>query len=361
MGHKAEEFDHILNFSATGIGSVPFENIEETCRLILKIFPKIPFWPQFVRRGPREDMNIQFCEALPFLEIHEEQRVISIPSLHLESRLVSFYEKFLAEDVGAFAISRDYAPGLYEIVSMLQKIENRKPPYLKGQSVGPFTLSASIMDRGGKSLLHNAELLDAVAKALAIRGVWQVRKLASSGCRPIVFLDEPYLSGFGSAFVPVQRDQVIKLIGEIMRYIRERTDALVGIHCCGNTDWPMIIETRPDIISLDAFSHMDYFLLYPDNILRFLEKGGVISWGIVPTALFTGKETVGGLFARLKEGLSSLYRAGIDPERLAAQSILTPSCGTGTMEKPSAERALRLVSALAGKCANQAPGVLREN
>ena len=37
--------------AATGIGSVPFTDPEETVALILETLPQIPYWPQMVRLG----------------------------------------------------------------------------------------------------------------------------------------------------------------------------------------------------------------------------------------------------------------------------------------------------------------------
>ncbi|UCF57639.1 MAG: hypothetical protein JSW15_04005, partial [Deltaproteobacteria bacterium] len=175
--------------------------------------------------------------------------------------------------------------------------------------------------------------------------------MGKSGKKPIIFLDEPYLSGFGSAFSPIQRHEVISLIKEVIDYLRERSDALIGIHCCGNTDWSMIIETGPDIVNFDAFEYMDYFLLYPEEITRFLQGGGIIAWGIVPTtSAFTGDESVEGLYSRLEQGLSRFYEWGLDPERVIGNSMLTPACGMGTMEQTSADRVLDLLSALSKRC-----------
>ena len=95
---------------------------------------------------------------------------------------------------------------------------------------------------------------------------------------------------------------------------------------------------------------MDHFLLYPEEIGNFLKRGGVVAWGIVPTVGFTGSETVEGLFSRLWEGLERVHGWGIDPELLARRSILTPSCGMGTMKPQDADKNLELLTRLTGKC-----------
>ena len=349
MAENKTKTEHDFYFKATGIGSVPTLGIREACASILERIPEMPYWPQLVKRSHLEDMVIQYSEGLPSLEIIEDKRSLVVASGDLETALVTFYDRFLAEDISHFAVSQEYAPGLYELVANVCQSPEKYGPYIKGQTVGPVTFAAGIADQDGKSILHNPDLLDAAVKGLAIKAVWQVEELKRTGKRTIIFLDEPYLSGFGSAFTPIQRHEVIALLKEVIDYIRERTDALIGVHCCGNTDWPMIIESGPDIVNFDAYGYMDTFLLYPEALLGFLSKGGAIAWGIVPTADFTGEQSVESLLNRLQQGLNRLREWGIDTDKIARSSILTPACGMGTMENRLADRVLVLLSELSKK------------
>jgi methionine synthase II (cobalamin-independent) len=350
MDTTSKERKPAFNFKATGIGSVPSVGAQDTCLHILEQLPEIPFWPQLVKRTHLEDVNIQFSEGLPLLEIIEDKRSLAVTSSDKESELVAFYDRFLADDVDYFAISSEFAPGLYELLKLIRKNPQAYGPYIKGQIVGPITFSGGIIGLDGKSLLYDPELLEVMVKGISIKALWQVREIGKSGKKPIIFLDEPSLSGFGSAFSPIERSEVVHLLKEVIDYLRDRSDALIGIHCCGNTDWSMIIEAGPDIVNFDAFDYMDYFLLYPDEITHFLRGGGVIAWGIVPTYTFTGQESVEGLFSKLQEGLNRCYEWGLDPKTLIAGSILTPACGMGTMEQTSANKVLHLLSSLSKKC-----------
>ncbi len=350
MGKKSEDNKWGFHFQATGIGSVPFVDVQETCLRILKHLPEIPFWPQLVKRSHLEDMNIQFSEGLPLLEIVAEKRALTVSSAHRESELVTFYDRFMAEDVDYFAISKEFAPGLFQLVDFVQNHADEFGPHIKGQTVGPITFAAGITGLDGKSLLYDPELLEAMVKGIAIKALWQVREMAKSGKKPIIFLDEPYLSGFGSAFSPIQRHEVISLIREVIDFLRARSDALIGLHCCGNTDWSMIIESGPDILNFDAFGFMDYFLLYPEEITRFLKGGGHIAWGIVPTFTFTGEESAESLFSKLQQGLERFAEWGLDPEAVRRDSLLTPACGMGTMTQVAAHQVLDLLSLLSRRC-----------
>jgi hypothetical protein len=339
---------------ATGIGSVPFLDIQKTCCDIFRLFPDAPFWPQFVRRSLREDMNIQSSEGLPLLEIdHERRSLVLGQTSDKERQLISFYDHFLADDVDHFAISREFAPGLYTLLELLEEEPEKGDRFIKGQCAGPVTFASGVPGPDGKPVIHSPELLEAYTQGLAIKALWQARKLSRSGRKPILFLDEPSLSGFGSAFSSLEREEVVRLLRIVIDYLKQHyAELLIGIHCCGNTDWGMVLEAGPDIVDFDAFSYLDYFLLYPKEIAAFINNGGFIAWGVVPTADFTGKETVASLLLILKKGFQTLESWGFPAETVASCSILTPSCGMGTMSPETAESALSLLSLLSGRCAD---------
>ncbi|MCJ7809663.1 MAG: hypothetical protein MUP26_05295 [Desulfobulbaceae bacterium] len=343
MQGRVENF----GFIATGIGSVPFESIEGSCREIIESLPHIPFWPQFVKRSFLEDMNVQFSEKLPLLHVNEKKRCLEIwEGAEREGALVEFYEHFLAQDLEYFAISRQYAPGLYTLLEDMKKGLAPDARYIKGQIVGPVTFASAIAGNDGKPVIHDPELSEALTKGLAVKALWQVNLLKSSGKRPVLFLDEPSLSGFGSAFSAIQRHEVIQMLKTIIDYVRENSDAITGIHCCGNTDWSMILEAGPDIVNFDAFEFMDHFLLYKKEIEQFFKGGGSIAWGIVPTSDFKDTVTVKELSLLLEKGFNTLEKIGVPRDTIIRRSLLTPACGMGTMSKDMARAAISLLSDL---------------
>jgi len=337
----------VFNYMATGVGSVPFLDVDNTCQRILEGFPDIPFWPQFVKRSFLEEMTIQASQGLPLVAMDHEKNSIYLDSTDDKDReLTSFYEHFMAEDTDYFAVGHEYAAGLYRILELIDKGPQSYGPFIKGQIVGPITFAGNLKDSTGKSTLYNGEIMDTIVKGLAIKALWLVRRMSVSDKRPMIFLDEPYLSGFGSAFAPILREEVVNSIREVIDYVRSRSNALTGIHCCGNTDWSMIIETGVDIVNFDAFDYMDYFLLYRKEIVKFLEDGGTIAWGVVPTTSFSGEETVSDLKLQLEKGLNKFCEWGMDRSTVGERSIITPACGLGAIEPDKAERILELVSSL---------------
>jgi methionine synthase II (cobalamin-independent) len=332
-----------FNFTPTGIGSIPYIDPKASVHLVLKYLKQIPFWPQLPQRFFLEGMGTQFSEGLPGLVINPEQNIFHIDTAsdQLEKETARFYEKYLANDLDAFAISQDYAAGFYEMTSQI-KSKKLKPMYIKGQITGPLTFGALVTDKDGQAIMHHPLLSDVLIKNLIMKARWQIKKFTELGLPSIIFLDEPYLMGYGSAFIPLSRETVISQLTEVIDAIH-KDGALVGIHCCGNTDWAMIMDTPIDILNFDAYGFMDKLALYADKVKEYINRGGVIAWGIVPSIMLDGLPSAKELTAILDKGLAELVKRGVDRERLMSQSILTPSCGLGGLQEAQAEERLELL------------------
>ena len=92
-------------------------------------------------------------------------------------------------------------------------------------------------------------------------------------------MDEPSLVGYGSAYVQVTREQIEQALALTVGALRT-AGALVGIHCCANTDWSLILGSGTDILSFDAFSYFDNLTAYGKELKAFYDRGGRIAFGI---------------------------------------------------------------------------------
>jgi hypothetical protein len=181
-------------------------------------------------------------------------------------------------------------------------------------------------------------------KLLAQKARWQIKKLLSFGCPIIIFFDEPALAGFGSsAMISVSRDEVANCFEEVVDAVHDE-GGLAGIHVCANADWSLILESDADIISFDAYSFFDKLMLYPDHVKRFLESGGLLAWGIVPTLNSDDieKETSESLVDRWEAQSTALEILGFDKAAILARTFITPACGTGSLSLDLANKVLDL-------------------
>lgn len=342
-----------MEFSAnclpTTIGSLPHLDAEESTQLMLRYTPQIPAWVQMPRL-PREGMLTQFNEGMPGLVCEEGKTYFKNEGPEFEEALLKFYEDYLSVTEGAslihlerFAISRDYARGLHALTDVLEP-SSLCLRAVKGQITGPFTLGTGLVDMAGRYAYYDPTLRDIIVKSLAMKAKWQMEKFKPLVVPVIISIDEPGLVGYGSsAFISVSEEDIQKSLGEIIAVIHSG-GGIAATHCCENTDWGLLLNTEIDILSFDAYGFFDNLLIYEEELKCFIDKGGIIAWGIVPThdPHVLSRETSASLISKWKNSVGALTGKAVELDRLLVQSLITPSCGVGSLSPELAEKALAL-------------------
>ena len=334
-------------YLATAIGSLPHQEPFDACDIILKNIPEMPIWPQLPKTDFREAMEIQFCEGLPCVFIDEEkQQMYFDTSGEITSELEKFYENYMDENLDHFKISPQFSRGIYEMEKRLTESEHSPLRYFKSQVTGPITIGLGRVDENKRAIYYNEMFRDVIVKGTEMKARWLLRKFSFLGTDQICFIDEPILSAFGSStYVSVQRSDVIEYLSEVIESIHKE-EALAGIHCCGNTEWTILIDSGVDIISFDAYEYGETITYYPEQVKRFLEDGGVLAWGIAPTSEKINQETPETLVRKLEKGIEKLAAKGIGKSLIQEKCLLTPSCGTGSLSVELSEKILQSLSAV---------------
>jgi hypothetical protein len=144
-----------------------------------------------------------------------------------------------------------------------------------------------------------------------------------------MFIDEPILSALGSStYLSVSREETLRLLSDTAAAIKD-AGGIPGIHCCANADWVLAIESGVKLLSFDAYHYFENLAIYHNEIGAFLEGGGYLAWGIVPTTDEIGKETPESVIHKFG-GMLKALSAHIPRETLVSRTLLTPSCGTGS-------------------------------
>lgn len=337
-----------FNFTPTCIGSLPYTNAAEACKKILREFSEIPFWPQLPKRSFLENMYVQYSEGLPNVIINEKDKTVSLrTSPDLAGGIERAYEKFLSDDLDYFAISEKYAEGLYEFLKQFKNNPPKNLKFVKGQVTGPVSFGLAVLDENKQSIFYNRELQEVLTKVLCMKAKWQIKKLRQLHDKVIIFIDEPYMVSIGSSYVNIKAEDAVKRINEVIEEIHNG-GALAGIHCCGNTDWGLLLGTELDIISFDAYDYVKSISLYPDALKKFITSGKCIAWGIVPTSDEKG-EKADLLLDRLGQGFETLAKKGIKKEDFLNASLVTPSCGCGTLTEARTGEVLELTLQVAAR------------
>jgi methionine synthase II (cobalamin-independent) len=320
---------------------------------VFDFLPEIPAWPQLPRRDFLEDMNAQFSRRLPCIHMDLANRKIGFDtSRDMSGELERFYMRVIEDDVEYFGLDDAHAAGFGCFIDTLGANKALCVLALKGQTTGPLTLGLMADITDGKYALYKPDLFDAIVKNCAMNARWQVRKMKEYSHTVIVSFDEPSLSIIGSGFYSVDRDLVAGSFKEIIQAIHNE-GGLAATHCCGNADWDELLDPALDldIINFDATDDIiaDKFV-NARNVVPYLEKERCIAWGIIPTLKDKIENaTPDRVEKNFQTVIKKLSQRGIREDEILKQSIITPSCGTGTLSVPLAEKTMKLLTGLSLK------------
>jgi hypothetical protein len=337
------------------IGSLPSDDHHRSVELIFEYTPELPLWPQ-LPVFKEEGMILQYIPGLPGITEKNGKVFVDTTREGFEEELLAFYEEYLLVSEGAadisdsrFVLSEQSARGFYEFLEAAAK---KKGDFfaLKGQTTGPVTFCTGLVDQDDRAIFYDDQLRDAAVKHLALKARWQVVKMAEFCENPIMFFDEPGLAGLGSsAFITISDEDIVSSLSEVFEAVRAE-NGLTGVHVCANTEWSVIFESGVDVVSFDAYSYFDKLILYGEHLKRFFNRGGILASGIVPTnPEFIDGESVDGLVEKWLSQTKQLIALGIDRGKIFGQTLITPSCGTGTVTEEQAERVLELTRAVSEK------------
>lgn len=325
------------------MGSLPHVDVGKAWQAVLRYLPGIPSWPQLPRRAYRENMYAQFGDRFPGITV-EDQRIYVDRRNDLDAGLEQLYLAYLENNVDYGELAEPHAAGLHALLNS-RVVLPEGVTAIKGHVTGPVSWGLTIVDQNQRPILYDEVLADAVGKHLRLKAAWQERELARVAPRTIVIVDEPYMASFGSSFVSLSREQAVGLLEEVFAGLQ----GIKGVHCCGNTDWSVLLSTSTDILSLDAYDYAETLALYPEEVARYLQRGGIIAWGIVPSGPAAEGETVESLADRLYHAIGLLVNKGVPEEALFEVGLVSPSCGLGSLAPALAERVLELTAGVAAE------------
>jgi hypothetical protein len=334
----------------TAVGSMPHLDASRAVDLIFKSTPSAPHAPQLSTSDPREQMWIQCTEGLPRFKVDLQNL-----NYHFDtsgdsmSEVEAFYTAYLSVAEGGsasnFAIGPEYGKGIHEFLARLAARPG-KAQYVKAQVTGPLSFALTVQDQDGRPIFYDPTFRDVAVKGMGLKAVWLVEQLKPLADQVIVFFDEPCLSAYGSsAYIGVSKADVVESLNEVISMVVEK-GGIPGVHCCGNTDWGMLMETSTRIVNFDAVDYMDTMAIYSRELSQFLSRGGVLAWGAVPNTEKIEAESGRTVVRRLRDGLSILEKAGVAPALLRQKMLVTPACGCAGLTVEMAEKVYDVLAEL---------------
>lgn len=336
--------------TVTAVGSMPHDDADQAVRLILDSLKGAPHAPQLPRMDPREQMWIQYGENIPRFRMDVDRL-----SYYFDTagdpypEIEPFYEAYLSVSEGGaadfFQISHEHGKGIAVFRRALERLGKRFP-LVKVQVTGPLSFCLTITDESKKPIFYHPVFRDVAVKSMGLKAVRLLEEFQPLGENVIVFFDEPSLSAYGSsAFLGVSKADVIDSLNEAMDMVTAR-GGIAGVHCCGNTDWGILMETSARIINFDAVDYMETLPIYAKQLSEFLARGGVLAWGAVCNDARAASETAHDVTARIGSGIRLLAKSGLGRDLVAGRCLITPACGCAGLDVETCRRVYQTLAEL---------------
>lgn len=302
------------NLLTTAMAVMPHTNVDKALNSALSL--DIPFWPQLPNYSYYEDMYVQAAEHFPGIVLDIGQKTLRFSI----DKFIAEFEETMAcfENPEYFDVSTTYSAVYHRFLD----IELSDRPAIRGQLEGPVSFGFNIMDQDNRPILFDDTIRPFMFEFMAKRINVQLTKLKKKNPNAFMFIDEPgmqfvfsALSGYGEQKAKEDLDQFFSMI-----------DSPRGIHLCGNPDWDFLLGLDMDILSLDAYSNAEIFASCATSIKKFLNRGGVLVWGIVPTGIETFEQQNLDLLAFKLNGIwKALDKKGVGLDLLLNQSLISPA------------------------------------
>ncbi len=302
------------NLLTTAMGVMPHTDPEHALEVALST--DIPFWPQLPNYDYHEDMYVQAAEHFPGILLDLKERTLRF-SL---DKFIAELEETMAhfDDPAYFDISPGYSAVYHRFLSM----DFSDRPAIRGQLEGPISFGFNVLDQDERPILFDDTVRPFMLEFMTKRINVQLDRLKALNPNAFMFVDEPGLQFLFSAMAGYSDLKAKEELDQFFAMI----DRPRGIHLCGNPDWDFLLGLNMDILSLDIYTNAEIFASYVPSIKRFLDKGGVIVWGIVPTGFeLFDQEGVDSLMDQLENVWQILWKKGIDRDQMLEKSMLSPA------------------------------------
>jgi hypothetical protein len=325
------------NLLTTAMAVMPHRDVDQALQVALSM--DVPFWPQLPLYSYHEDMYVQASEHFPGILLDLEKRTLRFSMEKFTAELEDTLAHF--EEPEYFDVSETYSV----VYSRFLALDLSDRPAIRGQLEGPISFGFNVLDQDDRPILFDDTVRPFVLEFMAKRVNVQLEQLTKRNPNAFMFIDEPGLQFLFSAMTGYS-DMAAKGDMELFFSMIQRPR---GVHLCGNPDWDFLLGLDLDILSLDVYSNGEVFASYAESIKKFLERGGFLVWGIVPTNFEPFEaENSDSLEKRLEEVWYILGKGGIDLEFLLSRSLLSPAtcCLVNPDGEKTVEEAFKVINRL---------------
>ncbi|MEI8306541.1 MAG: hypothetical protein WCF99_05690 [Chloroflexales bacterium] len=329
-------------------GGLPHASAYDALALVVAVMPDLLAWPALPERSFRETALAQTAAGFPGLTIDPEYERASVDHAAAEIGLDRLGLAYLRGEPGAGALPADHAAGLGELLRLTG--HGHRARALKGEVLGPVSLALQLTDEDDRPLAYDPALREALLHHLSLRVAWHYEQLSASTDNVIICLDEPSFDAMSLPFCPIDKDEGMGMIARVLADM----PGCRGLSLGGSVDWAAVLALPVDLVLLDAYEHGAALIRAAEAVARFLDRGGILGWGIVPADPSTlAQEHADLLTQRLDRAVDYLSASsGVDQGRILNASLITSNDGLANLSVESAEQALHMCAAVSRRLRN---------
>ena len=310
---------------ATAIGSLPHRDAAAAAALVLRCVPELPAAPQLPLRTPLEGFIAQWARAIDGVCIAPDGSLIPRPGLDARAAINPTFHPVAHGGLLAFLDAAAALPAA--------------PRRVKVQCAGPLSLGVGLANAGVP--VDDAFALGARAARAWALAIEELVATRLPNAALVLCLDEPALVLWRAGTAPLDRETATDILSTVLA----APSCLTAVHVCGPGDLRLALDAGPRLV------HFDVGALDLDDAVRlsrFLEGGGWVIWGAIPTHRPVG-EHASPMWKALLDVWCELTRRSCDPSQLRSQALVAPACGLAGHGVSQAERTLLLAREIGGR------------
>jgi hypothetical protein len=299
----------------TAMGIMPHTDVERALELALSL--DIPFWPQLPKVSLFEDMYVQASQNFPGVAIDYGRGRLSFDTARFEQELDGYSVKMDVPET--FALTAEYSAVFHKFLS----VDVQGYRAIRGQNIGPVSFGFKVLDENLKPIIYSDEARTVLFDFTQKKANIQYRELKERNPNAFVWLDEPGL-GYVFSGLSGYNEQQAK---EDYHNFAAGLQGPKGLHLCAEVNLPYLLELGVEILSFDAYQIGFMPKEYASSVAEFIDKGGIISWGIVPTeSTVLATQTPETLAERLSDYWNVVSEStGLSLSKIAMQALVAPA------------------------------------
>ncbi|MDY0221482.1 MAG: hypothetical protein RBR67_10130 [Desulfobacterium sp.] len=325
------------NLLTTAMAVMPHKDVDQALKAAMSL--DVPFWPQLPNFSYMEDMYVQAAEHFPGIIIDMDKQTVRFSMDKFIQEFEQTMERF--DDPDFFDVSEEGSVVYHRFLA--QDLADR--PAIRGQLEGPVSFGFNVLDQDDRPILFDDTVRPFLFEFMAKRINAQLSRLKKLNPNAFMFIDEPGMQFIFSAMSGYDDLKAKKDLDLFFSMI----DSPRGIHLCGNPDWDFLLNLDMDVLSMDIHTNAQIFAACHKSVKRFLDRGGILVWGIIPTGFETyEKENLQFQAMTLELVWKELVKKGIDMDQILASSMLSPAtcCLVNPDGEQTVEKAFRQLNDL---------------